>query len=145
MCTALCPENWGVLESRRWGDDAVMTKREHDECRRRHAKAALEYVIGKLSKADEATALPPAKKLVTPPSSVCDLDEIVDVDELVVAPESAIVSDGPDSDEDSACGRAAGLAVNRRFEEHEALLLVFSMWSMDAGRGLPSAARSLRF
>ena len=57
LCTALCPENWGVLESRRWGDDAVMTKREHDECRRRHAEAALEYVIGKLSKADEATAL----------------------------------------------------------------------------------------
>ena len=91
LCTALCPEKWDVLESRRWGDDAVMTKREHDECRRRHAEAALEYVIGKLSKADEATALPPAKKLVTPPSSVCDLDEIVDVDELV-APESAIVS-----------------------------------------------------
>jgi len=120
LCTALCPETWGVLESRRWGDDAVMTKREHDECRRRHAKAALEYVIGKLSKAERATALPPAKKLVTPPSSVCDLDETVDVDELVVAPESAIVSDSSDSDEDSACGRGAGLAVDRRLEELEA-------------------------
>jgi len=87
-----------------------MTEREHEECRRRHAEAALAHATGELCKADEATAPPPAMKLVTPPSSVCDLDEVVGVDEPVVAPEGAIVSDGSDSDEGSARGLEARLS-----------------------------------
>ncbi|CAH0365667.1 unnamed protein product [Pelagomonas calceolata] len=110
----------GDFDLRRWGDDAVMTEGERNEWRRRHAKAAPARATDELPKADEATAPPSVKKLVTPPSSVCDPDETVVADEPVVAPEGVIVSDGSDSDEGLARDRAARLDVNRRLQEIEA-------------------------
>ena len=112
----------GDYDLRRWGDDAVMTEGERDEWRRRHAKAAPACAMGKLPKAGKATAPPPAKKLVTPPSSVGDPDEVVVADEPVLAPKGVIVSDGSDSDEGLAHGRAA-LGLAGTLVVHDALAL----------------------